>query len=460
MEHEQAGVEPATRLLDRLNVHTIDGFDVRGQVLGIVAHHLKPLAFFKSATPVGDGAFRRLAQKVDLELLARVAESDCLGRDRQRSTARGIRLVSRARPRARRAARRARRRCSWAATCSTLGVRPGPRMGVILRQVYERQLDGRVTSRLKKASRRRATSSPRRAEQEYEPRACVEDRVWLWSDGVCCFGLLPTPPPSRPPGRSAASSSTRADRSRDSSRTRRSPSALAGGRHDAADARPRRSPSGPTGIRCACAGSPSASAPNTCARATAAPSAGTRRPTSRPRARPLTTRFSVVLAAAVVQLRTRRRLELHQRRDRDRRASRRERADAPLDEHAGAHARRSTMAAAPDGSTRPRLAFTFDVRFYAISPRDRDRRRCRDIRARSSWCLVRAWLSVSLSELKSKLQAPNSQRPDPNQARLEAAELVAVLRFGLGLRSGRWECWDLELGARELSAQISQIRSC
>ena len=48
-------------------------------MLGIVAHHLKPLAFFKAATPVGDGAFRRLAQKVDLELLARVAESDCRG---------------------------------------------------------------------------------------------------------------------------------------------------------------------------------------------------------------------------------------------------------------------------------------------------------------------------------------------------------------------------------------------
>ena len=46
------------------------------------------MAFFKSPTPVGDGAFRRLAQKVDLELLARVAMSDCLGRGGQRSTAR------------------------------------------------------------------------------------------------------------------------------------------------------------------------------------------------------------------------------------------------------------------------------------------------------------------------------------------------------------------------------------
>src|SRR5688572_9035888 len=80
MEHEQEGVPPTLSLLDRLNVHSIGGFDVRGQVVGIVANHLAPNAFFKSKTPVGDGAFRRLAQKVDLELLSRVAESDCLGR--------------------------------------------------------------------------------------------------------------------------------------------------------------------------------------------------------------------------------------------------------------------------------------------------------------------------------------------------------------------------------------------
>ena len=32
LDHEQAGVEPTLSLLDRLNVHTIDGFDVRAQV--------------------------------------------------------------------------------------------------------------------------------------------------------------------------------------------------------------------------------------------------------------------------------------------------------------------------------------------------------------------------------------------------------------------------------------------
>ncbi len=34
--HEAMGVEPATQILDRLNVNTLDGFDVRAQVLGLV----------------------------------------------------------------------------------------------------------------------------------------------------------------------------------------------------------------------------------------------------------------------------------------------------------------------------------------------------------------------------------------------------------------------------------------
>ena len=37
MGHEEAGVAPATALLDRLNVHTLDGYDVRHAVLGTAA---------------------------------------------------------------------------------------------------------------------------------------------------------------------------------------------------------------------------------------------------------------------------------------------------------------------------------------------------------------------------------------------------------------------------------------
>jgi tRNA nucleotidyltransferase (CCA-adding enzyme) len=144
MEHEQEGVAPAAALLDRLNVHSLGGFDVRGQVLGIVAHHLKPLAFSKSATPVGDGAFRRLASKVDLELLARVAVSDCLGRTGSFDCSGITWFLERARELG--VQHEAPPPILKGRHLLDLAVRPGPRMGEILRQVYERQLDGRVTS--------------------------------------------------------------------------------------------------------------------------------------------------------------------------------------------------------------------------------------------------------------------------------------------------------------------------
>ena len=144
IDHEQAGVEPARALLDRLNVHTVSGFDVRAQVLGIVAHHLKPLAFYKAPQTVGDGAFRRLAQKVDMELLARVAESDCRGRAGQFDCSGIAWFVARARELG--VQHEAPAPLLKGRHLMALGVPPGPGMGAILRQVYEQQLDGRVRS--------------------------------------------------------------------------------------------------------------------------------------------------------------------------------------------------------------------------------------------------------------------------------------------------------------------------
>ena len=114
--HEEAGVAPARALLDRLNVHAIDGVDVRRQVLGLTAHHLKPGSWYKVRDQVGDGAFRRLAQKVDLELLARLAEADCLGRTGEFDCS-AMDVVPRARPRASASSTARRSRSCSAATC-------------------------------------------------------------------------------------------------------------------------------------------------------------------------------------------------------------------------------------------------------------------------------------------------------------------------------------------------------
>jgi tRNA nucleotidyltransferase (CCA-adding enzyme) len=141
LDHEQAGVEPAGRLLDRLNVHTVDGFPVRDQVLGLVAQHLKPGMFHK-APNVGDGAFRRLAQKVDLELLARLARADCLGRAGAFDCSAMDWFLERAR--ALGVEHRPPAPLLLGRHVLALGADPGPRVGQILRQVYEKQLDGEV----------------------------------------------------------------------------------------------------------------------------------------------------------------------------------------------------------------------------------------------------------------------------------------------------------------------------
>jgi tRNA nucleotidyltransferase (CCA-adding enzyme) len=144
MGHEEAGVAPATALLDRLNVHTLDGYDVRGAVLGLVAHHLKPSAFRKAATPVSDGAFRRLALKVDLELLAWFAKADCHGRTGEFDCSAIDWFLERAR--ALGVEHAAPKPLVLGRHLIDLGVAPGPRMGEILRAVYEQQLDGQVTT--------------------------------------------------------------------------------------------------------------------------------------------------------------------------------------------------------------------------------------------------------------------------------------------------------------------------
>jgi len=143
LDHEQAGVEPTLSLLDRLNVHTIDGFEVRAQVVGLVAHHLKPGAFRKAAN-VTDGAFRRLAQKVDLELLARLARADCLGRTGNFDCSAMDWFIERAR--ALGVEHQPPAPLLLGRHLLALGLSPGPHVGEILRQVYEKQLDGEITS--------------------------------------------------------------------------------------------------------------------------------------------------------------------------------------------------------------------------------------------------------------------------------------------------------------------------
>jgi tRNA nucleotidyltransferase (CCA-adding enzyme) len=142
--HEAAGVAPATRLLDRFNIHSLDGVDVRAQVLAITAEHLRPSAFYKAKDTVRDGAFRRLAQRVDMELLVRFCRADCHGRTGTFDCSAMDWFLDRAR--ALGVEREAPKPLLLGRHLLALGVAPGPRMGEILKAVYERQLDGAVAT--------------------------------------------------------------------------------------------------------------------------------------------------------------------------------------------------------------------------------------------------------------------------------------------------------------------------
>ncbi|HEX3144143.1 MAG TPA: HD domain-containing protein [Pyrinomonadaceae bacterium] len=150
-EHEEGGVDPTIHFLDRLNVHSLDGYDVRAQAIALVRNHLKPGEFFKKRDEIGDGAFRRLARKCELDLLYRVARADSLGRNaewvpREKwftaeaqdwfiERARELDVTSRA-PAPLLLGRH----------LLELGLQPGPQIGEITKAVYEMQLDGRVAT--------------------------------------------------------------------------------------------------------------------------------------------------------------------------------------------------------------------------------------------------------------------------------------------------------------------------
>jgi len=149
--HAEAGVGATERFLDRLNIHTIDNYDVRAQVVALVKDHLKPGEFFKKRDEVGEGAFRRLAKRCEPDLLYRVAKADSLGRNAEwvprekwfNSDAQEW-FIERARelqvdsgpPQPLLLGRH----------LLEMGLEPGIRIGEITAAIYEMQLDGRVRS--------------------------------------------------------------------------------------------------------------------------------------------------------------------------------------------------------------------------------------------------------------------------------------------------------------------------
>ncbi len=145
--HEDAGIAPTEAFLDRLKLSTIDGYDVRKQVIALVADHLAPGHYYKSfqkGEKVSDGAFRRLAQRVEPDLLYRVARADCLGRTGDFRPDAMEWFIARAQELS--VVEKAPAPLLLGRHVLALGLPPGPRIGQITKAVYELQLDGKVTS--------------------------------------------------------------------------------------------------------------------------------------------------------------------------------------------------------------------------------------------------------------------------------------------------------------------------
>jgi len=133
----------ATRsILSKLGLFGIGGYDVRSQVLALVAQQLKPREFHTRVDSIGDGEFRRLASVVELNLLYRVSRA-CSMANQEAQLAEEW-FIDKARSLG----------VEHSAPAPFLqgrhlidaGFEPGPKMGSLLKRVYELQLDGRVTT--------------------------------------------------------------------------------------------------------------------------------------------------------------------------------------------------------------------------------------------------------------------------------------------------------------------------
>jgi tRNA nucleotidyltransferase (CCA-adding enzyme) len=143
-DHPWGRDEAARAVMNTLGLHTLGGYDVRSQALGLVREHLRPGQFYDDREHVTDGAFRRLARKLDLDLLYRVAKAVALGRAAASDSIKQEWFIEKAR----------RLGVEHSAPEPILkgrhlieaGFEPGPRMGEILRLIYDLQLDDQVTN--------------------------------------------------------------------------------------------------------------------------------------------------------------------------------------------------------------------------------------------------------------------------------------------------------------------------
>lgn len=138
----EATVEQTRSVMDRLGLYTIAGYDVRGQVTALLREHLRPREFYRHLDQTTDGDFRRLAQRVEIDLLYRLSKA-CALADKSSTIAQDW-FIEKAR--ALRVEHGPPAPLLQGRHLLEAGIAPGPQMGETLRRIYDLQLDGRITT--------------------------------------------------------------------------------------------------------------------------------------------------------------------------------------------------------------------------------------------------------------------------------------------------------------------------
>jgi len=157
---DQAASERTLGVLERLGLYTLGGYDVRGQVLALLREQEKPREFYTQRARTTDGDFRRLARRVEIDLLYRLAKACALaGRTPSSTDDQTVPHADwfMARARALGVERQPPAPLLLGRHLLEMGIAPGPQVGELLRQIYDLQLDGQINTldEARAAARRR-----------------------------------------------------------------------------------------------------------------------------------------------------------------------------------------------------------------------------------------------------------------------------------------------------------------
>jgi tRNA nucleotidyltransferase (CCA-adding enzyme) len=141
--HEEAGLEPTKTLMYRL----MDEHGFIQSLLPLVEHHLKPSQFYRAKS--GNKAIRKLATKVNIEALIVVAKADFLGRTTPESLLRDYKAGAWLQERAEelKVKTKALEKLIQGRDLIALGLEPSPKFSLIIDEVYELQLEGKISEK-------------------------------------------------------------------------------------------------------------------------------------------------------------------------------------------------------------------------------------------------------------------------------------------------------------------------